>query len=170
MADTVLGQQPLEGGLRLMRLTAAIPVGAVLGGIACQRLDYRVPTMAGLGFGLLIAPIALAATNSVNVAYRGTAAALITAMRMVGMTIGLAALTAWGTDRFQGLVAVIPLPFSSTGETAEQARLRAQEFDAQLSEAGLTLFNDFFLVAMGVCLFAVLTASLMAWRRGTANP
>ena len=201
MADTVLGQQPLEGGLRLMRLTAAIPVGAVLGGIACQRLDYRVPTMAGLalaalgflfmsrwdlaiadpemtvhlvtaglGFGLLIAPIALAATNSVNVADRGTAAALITAMRMVGMTIGLAALTAWGTDRFQGLVAGIPLPFSSTGETAEQARLRAQEFDAQLSEAGLTLFNDFFLVAMGVCLFAVLTASLMAWRRGTANP
>ena len=29
MADTVLGQQPLEGGLRLMRLTAAIPVGSI---------------------------------------------------------------------------------------------------------------------------------------------
>ena len=44
MADTVLMQAPLEGELRLMRLTAAIPVGAVLGGIACQRLDYRLPT------------------------------------------------------------------------------------------------------------------------------
>ena len=127
MADTVLGQEPLEGGLRLMRLTAAIPVGAVLGGIACQRLDYRIPTIAGLtlvavgfslmsrwgldiadpamtahlataglGFGLVIAPIALAAINSVDAGYRGTAAALITATRLLGMTLGLAALTAWG--------------------------------------------------------------------------
>ena len=32
MANTVLGQSPLEGGLRLMRLTGAVPVGALLGG------------------------------------------------------------------------------------------------------------------------------------------
>ena len=197
MTNTVLGLPPLEGGLRLMRLTAAIPVGAVLGGFACQRLDYRVPTIAGLvlaalgfgfmsrwdlevadpamtlhlltaglGFGLVIAPIALAATNSVDVGLRGTAAGLITAMRMVGMTLGLATLTAWGTDRFQGLVAGIRLPFPLPGETAEQAQQRIAEFDAGLSDAGLTLFNDFFLVAMGVCLVAIIPATLMVWRRG----
>ena len=193
MADTVLGQMPLEGGLRLMRFTAAMSVGAVLGGFACQRLDYRVPTItglalasvgflfmsrwgldiadpemtahlatAGLGFGLVIAPIALAATNSVNVRDRGAAAALVTAMRLVGMTFGLATLTAWGTDRFHGLAAGVrftPLE----GETFAQAQER---FIDQSIGAGLTLFNEFFLVAASVGLVAIVPAALMAWRRG----
>ncbi|MCH8109338.1 MAG: MFS transporter, partial [Chloroflexi bacterium] len=154
MANTAMALTPLEGGLRLMRLTAAIPIGAVLGGIACQRLDYRVPTItglalsalgfwfmsqwdlqiadplltlhlatAGLGFGLVIAPIALAATNSVEEGVRGTAAGLITATRMIGMTIGLATLTAWGVGRFQDLVADIQL-FPTEGETVLQAQQR----------------------------------------------
>ncbi|MFQ5933960.1 MAG: MFS transporter, partial [Dehalococcoidia bacterium] len=112
MTDTVLGEEPLEGGLRLMRLTAAIPVGAVLGGLIAGRLGYRVPTGAGLllsalgfyflsgweldisdpvmtihliivglGFGLVIAPIATAAINSVLKTDMGTAAALLTVIR-----------------------------------------------------------------------------------------
>ena len=201
MSGTVLGLPPLEGGLRLMRLTAGIPVGALLGGLACQRLDYRVPAsaglalaalgfwlmsgwdttisdpamtvhlvVAGLGFGLLIAPIALAGTNTVAPGDRGTAAALITATRLVGMTLGLATLTAWGSGRFQGLVAGIQIPFSLPGETAEQSRQRVVEFDAQVREAGLTLFNDFFLVAMGLCLIAILPAAYMAWHRRRTPP
>lgn len=185
MTNTVLQLTPLEGGMRLMRLTAAIPLGAVLGGLACQRLDCRVPTVvglalaalgfglmsgwgldvsdpvmtvhlltAGLGFGLVIAPITLAATNSVDAGDRGAAASLITASRMIGMTLGLATLTTWGTDRFDRLVAGIRLPF---GETSAQ-------FETQLTDAGLTLFSDFFLVAMGVSLAAILPAVLMAWR------
>ena len=192
MANTVLALTPLDGGLRLMRLTAGIPVGAVLGGLACQRLDYRLPTVAGLllgatgylfmsgwdlnvgdpqmtlhlvtagvGFGLIIAPIALAATNSVSSGDRGTAAATITAMRMVGMTLGLATLTAWGTGHFQVLVAGIPFA-PQAGESFVQAQ---QRFQAQTVDAGLTLFNDFFLIAMGVCLVALLPAVFMR-RRG----
>ncbi len=58
MTDTVMGKEPLEGGLRLLRLTVMIPVGAVLGGALYQRHGYRVPMVAGLalaslGFGLL---------------------------------------------------------------------------------------------------------------------
>ncbi|MCH8207079.1 MAG: hypothetical protein IH956_08750, partial [Chloroflexi bacterium] len=63
-------------------------------------------------------------------------------------------LTAWGTDRFDTLVAGIPLPF---GDAAAQ-------FEAQLTDAGLILFSDFFLVAMGVSLVAILPAVVMAWR------
>ena len=179
-----------------MRLTAAIPVGAVLGGIACQRLDYRLPTIAGLalaavgflfmsrwgleisdpemtahlataglGFGLMIAPIALAATNSVQESDRGTAAALITATRLVGMTLGLATLTAWGTARFEGLAAGIRLPFAAPGEGPEVAERLAAEFEAGLTSAGLTLFNEFFLVAMAVSLAAIVPAGLMVWHR-----
>ena len=196
MANTAMGLTPLEGGLRLLRLMAAIPVGAVLGGVACQRLDYRVPAvaglalaavgflfmsgwevdvsdpiltvhlaMAGLGFGLLIAPIALAATESVGEQNRGTAAATVTAMRMVGMTFGLATLTAWGSDRFKSLASDIPLPL---GGPAAQVQQRAAEFETQLTEASMTLFGEFFLIAMAVSLIALVPAALMVWHRGQA--
>lgn len=180
-----------------MRLTAAIPIGAVLGGIACQRLDYRVPTIlglalsalgfwfmsqwnlqiadplmtlhlatTGLGFGLIIAPIALAATNSVEEGARGTAASLITAMRMIGMTLGLAALSAWGAGRFQDLVANIEL-FPMEGETVLQAQ---QRFGNQVTDAGFNLFNNFFLIAMSLCLLAIIPAALMVWKRDREQP
>lgn len=196
MANTVMGLQPLEGGLRLMRLTAAMSVGAIVGGMACQRLGYRLPTVAGLalaaagfafmsrwgirvaepgltahlavaglGFGLVIAPIALAATNSVDTGVRGTAAAVVTAMRIIGMTFGLAALTAWGVGRFQVLSAGIELPLPLPGETPEQAQQRLLEFQARLADVGLTLFHEFFLAAMAVCLAAIVPALLMTWRR-----
>ena len=48
MTDTVLGEPPLEGGLRLMRFTGAIPVGALLGGYAASRIGVRVPALVGL--------------------------------------------------------------------------------------------------------------------------
>ena len=51
MANTVLGQSPLEGGLRLMRMTGAMPVGALLGGFLTYRLGERAVTMLGLGIG-----------------------------------------------------------------------------------------------------------------------
>ena len=51
MTDTVLGEQPLEGGLRLMRFTGAIPVGAIAGGYAARWLGPRLPTLAGLIIG-----------------------------------------------------------------------------------------------------------------------
>ena len=195
MANTLLGESPLGGGLLLLRMTVAIPFGAVLGGIACQRFDCRLPAVlglllcalgfalmsgwgldiaepwmtlhlatAGFGFGLLIAPIALAAVNSVIDDARGAAAALITAMRVVGMTLGIAALTAWGTGRFDALVAGIGAPFALPGETAEQAQARIAEGQQQLTDAGLTLFGDFFIVAAALCLIALLPTAFMAWR------
>ena len=200
MANTLLGETPLGGGLLLLRMTAAIPVGAVIGGIACQRWDYRLPAAlglllaalgfllmsgweldiadpwltahlatAGLGFGLLIAPIALAATNSVGEEVRGVAAALITTMRVVGMTLGVAALTAWGTGRFDALIAGIGAPFALAGETPQQAQVRIAEVQQQLTEAGLTLFGDFFVVAMALCLAALLPTAFMAWRKRDAD-
>ena len=41
MANTVLGLTALDGGLMLMRMTIAIPVGAVAGGYAAQRFGYQ---------------------------------------------------------------------------------------------------------------------------------
>lgn len=195
MANTLLGETPLGGGLMLLRMTAAIPAGALLGGMACQRGDYRIPAAAGLllaalgfwlmsgwgldigdpwltvhlatagfGFGLLIAPIALAATNSVSDDTLGAAAALITTMRVVGMTLGIAALTAWGTGRFDALIAGLGAPFALPGETAQQAQERIATMQQQIADAGLTLFSDFFVAAAALCLLALLPTAFMAWR------
>ena len=196
MANTVLGLTALDGGLMLMRMTVAIPVGAVAGGYASQRFGYRLPSIvgllliavgyglmsgwglsivdpamtlhlatAGLGFGLLIAPIALAATNSVGVGLRGASSAVVTAMRIVGMTFGLAALTAWGVGRFSQLVVGLELPLPVPGETAEQSRTRLAGFEQHLIDAGLSVFSDFFLIAMVVALVGVLSAAFMIQRR-----
>ena len=200
MANTVLGKTPLEGGLMLVRMTAALPAGAILGGALCQRVDCRAPAIGGLlvaalgfwmmsgwgldisdpgmtlhlattgfGFGLLIAPVALAGTNSVGDEMRGAAAGLVTAMRVVGMTLGVAALTAWGTGRFEGLVAGASAPFALPGETAGQTAERLAQLERQLTEAGLALFSDFFVAGMWLCLVALLPVGFMAWdgrRRG----
>ena len=122
---------------------------------------------AGFGFGLLIAPIALAATNSVGDDVRGAAAALITTSRVVGMTLGVAALAAWGTGRFDTLVSGIGAPFALPGETAQQAQARIAEVQQQLTDAGLTLFSDFFVVAAVLCLVAILPTAFMVWRGRT---
>jgi EmrB/QacA subfamily drug resistance transporter len=50
MSDTILGSSPLEGGLKLLRLTVMLPVGAVIGGFICKRAGYRLPTIIGLLF------------------------------------------------------------------------------------------------------------------------
>ena len=196
MANTVMGLTPLDGGLWLMRMTVAMPVGAILGGLACQRLDYRAPAaaglvlaavgfglmagwdtdirdpaltlhlvIAGLGFGLLIAPISLAAIDSVEEGARGGAAGIVTATRIVGMTLGLAALTAWGSSRFTGLASHILLPLPITGETSTEFQQRVDRFDAELSGVGVSIFNEFFVVAAALCLAALVPAAWMAWSR-----
>ena len=192
MANTVMGRTPLEGGLWLMRMTAGIPVGAMLGGLMAQRLDLRVPATAGLviasigfwlisgwaldiaepeltlhllvvgfGFGLLIVPIALAGTETVGEDIRATAASMVTAMRIVGMTFGLAALTAWGVARFDVLAADIRLPFAEATQTTAEAQAQIDQFTDRINDAGIALFQEFFVIAAAVCLLAVVPAVLM---------
>ena len=194
MANTALGLTPLDEGLLLMRMTAALAVGAIAGGFACRNFDVRLPaalglalaiagfflmsewtfnikdpiqtihlTIVGFGFGLLISPVTLAATESVGEENRGVAAATIMSTRMIGMTLGIAALTAWGTDRFQDLVSGIAIPFTIAGHTGHE--VQNQEFDTQLRSAGMILFNEFFVIAMVVCLVALIPVAFMSWDR-----
>ncbi len=46
--DTVLGGSALDSGLALLRLTALIPVGALLGGYLCPRITCRITAVLGL--------------------------------------------------------------------------------------------------------------------------
>ena len=180
MAGTVMEKEAWESALHLVRLTAVIPVGAVLGGYILRwtgvrpvcitglafigigllfmsgwetevsELRLTVPlAMAGLGFGLVIPPIGVSALSAAPGHYWGAAASLVTAARMVGMALGLAALSAWGIERFYDLTAHVTL-----GATPE-------ETEAPLIEAGVTVFQNLFMISGFLSLFAILPALLM---------
>ena len=188
MANTVLGQSPLEGGLRLMRLTGAVPVGALLGGYLTYSIGARVVTsvglmiaaiglffmsgwdlgvsdpqfslhlsMAGLGFGLVIVPLFVTAMDAGPDDYQATAASLVTVARMIGMALGLAALSAWGMDRFFTLTADLP-PALSSG------------YEAELADTSITLFQEFFKVAMALSLVALVPVMAMARQSDSRQP
>ncbi|PKB71783.1 MAG: hypothetical protein BZY87_03430, partial [SAR202 cluster bacterium Io17-Chloro-G6] len=88
-------------GLVLVALGMFLASGWELG-IADPELTVHL-LIAGFGFGLVIAPIAAHALGAVDEDYRGTAASLVVVSRMMGMTLGLAALSAWGVQHFQVL-------------------------------------------------------------------
>jgi EmrB/QacA subfamily drug resistance transporter len=184
MAATVFGKTPIEGGLQLLRMTVAIGIAAVIGGIVTQRIGPRLPVMVGLvvtslgfllmsgwtvdiaepaltlhlviagfGLGLLVSPIAETALSGVADDQRGAASALITVSRMVGMTAGLAAMTALGTVQFQQLVADVPA-FSLDPVVQQQIIDSA-------TNAGVDVFTRFYQYAAVLSALALVPAWLM---------
>jgi MFS family permease len=59
--------------------------------------------LAGLGMGLVISPVAEAVIAAADAGRRGAAAAMVIALRLVGMTVGVAALTLYGVPRQDAL-------------------------------------------------------------------
>ena len=80
------------------------------------------------------------------------------------MTLGLAALSAWGVQYFQVLTAGMELPLPLLGQEANVFEARAAEYSANINAAGLKLFQIFFLTASIVSLVAILPA--LGMKRG----
>lgn len=135
--------------------------------VSTWKLDIDEPWLTlhlvavGFGFGLNNAPIMTRALSSASVDYRGTVASLLTVSRMIGMALGLAALSAWGVEHFQVLTAELEFPISQPGEAAEALQARLAEYSARLNAAGLSLFHNFFRIAGAVALVAILPALAM---------
>jgi MFS family permease len=191
--DTVLQRSVLDSGLALLRMTALIPIGALLGGWLCGRISCRftavlgllftavgfylmsrwpmnvgwmqitVSTMtAGLGFGLVIAPIGTTAINSVRSTQAGMGSAIVTSLRMVGMMLGLAALTSWALAYFKQLASQYPsLPLTATSAQFAQW---SQGYAAHLLQSAHTVYCSVFFVTMFLCLIAIIPA-LFLWGR-----
>ena len=180
MAATVMEKGAWESALHLVRLTAAIPVGALVGGYILRWTGVRAVCItglafigvgllfmsgwgteveevrltmplitAGLGFGLVIPAISVSALSAAPSDYWGAAASLVTASRMVGMALGLSALSAWGIERFYSLTAHVTL-----GATYE-------ETEAPLIEAGVIVFQNLFMISGFLALLAIVPALLM---------
>jgi EmrB/QacA subfamily drug resistance transporter len=94
--------------------------------------DTSYPTFAfqlallGAGFGLTVAPTTTAVVDAAPADQRGAAAAIVMVVRLLGLSVGLSALTAWGLMRFNSLRGTIDLP-PLTDPGFEAALLDAQE-------------------------------------------
>ncbi len=189
---TVLGRPPLDSGLALLRLTAMIPVGALIGGWLCARITCRLTAVlgllpaaigfwlmhlwpldvnwtqitistliGGLGFGLVIAPIGTTAINAASKRQIGMASSVVTVLRMIGMILGLAALTSWGLGRFRALAAAFKPPAGVSVFSAAYNTLYGQYLVASAHQ----VYTAIFLAAGALCVIAIIPALFLEGNR-----
>jgi MFS family permease len=195
--DTVMQGKVLDSGLALLRMTAMIPLGALLGGWLCSRISCRVTGIlgllftaagfflmsrwpihvgweqmtistitAGFGFGLVISPISTTAINSAKRKQVGMSSSIVTALRMVGMILGLAALTSWALGYFKELAGEYP---SLKGNpTVAQLGAWSQGYAQHLIESAHTVYCSVFFFSMILCLIALIPAFFLWGRQAPA--
>lgn len=116
--------------------------------------------IAGMGLGLIIAPLSAAMLQVVPAVQHGTGSAMVVVARTTGMLIGISALTAWGLHRFRVLTATLntPLPFGVPSRTyaAQLARYHRDVNVALHSE-----YSEIFLITAALCLAAAATSLLL---------
>ena len=99
----------------------------------------------GLGFGLVIAPLATAVVDSIGSKQRAIGSSIVVMTRMIGMIIGLAALSSWGMGNFQIMTA---------GMTLEEIMNTPEE----VIQITLNLFHDFFIASIFICIAGIIPA------------
>ena len=197
MANTVMNrpERPVDAttaALWLLRMTATIPVFAVVGGWLIQKIDSRwvaltglalVATgmfrlsswpldiadprltldmvIAGIGFGLVISPLMHRAIAAAPYEYRAVSASMVVVSRMLGMTLGMAALSAWGINEFLAILSDTPSPLMTPGLDAEARAQAFVEYQETLNTASLGLFHNFYRAAAVIALVAMVPAALM---------
>jgi hypothetical protein len=161
---TVHPDSQLMAALVLVRFLVALPVGAVLGGLALRWVgtgpltatgmalaavgfvlmsrwgleslaapSATVPlVVGGLGFGLALAPVNAALLASTDHEVHGVASAMVVVARMVGMLVGISALTTIGLRRYYAEQADIPPVREVCGGSS-----RCAEFTELLRLAGI---------------------------------
>jgi MFS family permease len=134
----------------------------VLGPVALPRLDADL-AVAGLGLGLVIAPLSAAVLRVVPAEQHGVASAGVVVARMTGMLVGVAALSAWGLRRFHALTANLPSPLPF-GKPKEQYDQEVAVYRRAVDQALLTEYRGIFLITAVICLVAALLALLISTR------
>ena len=162
----------LAGGY-LLRRVAAGPITAVgmllaaasfvwMSGWGLHSLAEPVATvplvLAGLGFGLALAPVNAALLATTAHAVHGVASALLVVARMVGMLVGISALTTIGLRRYYSVQVDLPAPAEVCGGAS-----RCADYTTLLKEAGLAQLQTVFLGA-AVCGVVAAVLALVTFR------
>jgi MFS family permease len=131
-----------------------------------RHLDANVPlVLCGFGFGLALPPINAAILASTQDDVHGLASAFVVVGRMVGMLVGISALTAIGLRRFYAAQEENPLPPAREvcdGET------RCKAFSDLLAAQGLPQEHAVFAGA-AVCAVAAAVIALVVFRGVTTR-
>ena len=114
----------------------------------------------GAGFGLVMAPTTAAVVDAAPPDRRGTAASLVMVLRLIGLSVGLSGLTAWGLHRFNQLRTQIELPPLTDPDYARAAT----EASAELTTASLA---ETFVAAGVLVVIAWFVGALMRRDRAT---
>ncbi|MDQ3411963.1 MAG: MFS transporter [Chloroflexota bacterium] len=114
-------------------------------------------TVAGAGFGLVVAPIGATAIDAAPAENRGIAAALVMVFRLLGMTIGISALTAVAVQRLQLLVGGLEQITQAPGESTAEFLARQTTFlESTILPLSLQVVRETFLIAGVIALIALI--------------
>lgn len=161
---------PITAGAMLLSAAAFV----VMAGWDRQALegwtDDLTLALCGFGFGLAIAPVNAALLAAVPSGVHGVGSALLVVARMVGMLVGLSALTAIGLRRFFLRQERIPSP----GKLCPADPANCPAYIDQLRDAALVQIHTIFAGA-AVCaalagLFALLTLGVVEGRALPSAP
>ncbi len=104
----------------------------------------------GAGIGLVIAPTTAAVVDAAPADQRGAAASAVMVFRLIGLSVGLSLLTAWGLKRFNELRATIELPPITDPNFAAEATAAQEALTAKAIAE--TFLASAVVVAIGVVL------------------
>jgi MFS family permease len=117
----------------------------------------------GLGFGIVIAPLAATVLQLTQAQHHGLASSLVVLARVMGMLMGLSALTAFGLYRFRQILGMPQL-------TEPDLRTRLEHLDRLVASAFLQEYREIFTIAAGLCILAaaVIFATVRSERSASA--
>ena len=155
-------------GYRAVVLTGLVPaiIGFLLMSqwpdhLALARMSAEL-AIGGLGFGLVIAPIVAAALDAARERDLGIASGLVIATRLLGMTIGISAMTGWAVSRLNRQLIALPPLKQLPSETLAAYLIRQEQYVQNLAlPLTLSIIRDTFAVAAIICLLAIVPALLL---------
>jgi MFS family permease len=115
----------------------------------------------GLGFGLVLAPLAGAVLGAARGGSETVGAASLTIARMIGMTVGLSSLTTWGLSEFNRRITDHPLPLPTPGQSDQAYNALLHQYEQAVISAALFVFDRLFLVAAVLCVVAGVIALML---------
>lgn len=127
-------------------------------------MGWMAATMvvAGLGLGIVIAPIGEVAIRAARLDDYGAASGLVLLARLLGMTVGLSAITAYGLARLDQRIADLPPVSPLPGETTSAYFARQQQMvDDHIIPLTLDVIRESFIIAGIVCIAAIVAAAML---------
>ena len=112
----------------------------------------------GLGFGIVIAPLTASVLSLTRAQNHGLASSLVVLARVMGMLIGLSALTAFGLFRFRQILGTPVL-------TDPDVKARVDHLARLVAAAFLQEYREIFTIAAGLCILAALVILVTMGRK-----